>query len=248
MIGVRSVAIWTADRGAPKAELLPTTQRRRCSLLTRIIAEVVGDLARPSATGEPGLAIADAPLVCGTGFGEIATTAALLEQMHGEDGGLSPIRFAGSVHNTAIGQLAIAIGHRGRSTTVSAGTQTLSMALVEAVGLFADDTEEVTLVLADEPLPQPLQPPYDGLAVALHLVRVPAPTDLVLVGPQARESRAVLSVRVPAAIADNPCASAYRLVHAIRERQSGWLALEPDEIADGTPRRTALCVELRVPS
>jgi hypothetical protein len=94
VIGVRTVAMWTAERGAPKAELLPAAQRRRCSLLTRMIAEVVADLR----TG--GLAIADAPLVCGTGYGEIATTAALLEQMHTEEGGLSPIRFAGSVHNT----------------------------------------------------------------------------------------------------------------------------------------------------
>jgi hypothetical protein len=213
-----------------------------------MIAEVVGDLARPADMGAGGLAIADVPIVCGTGYGEIVTTAALLEQMHSEVGGLSPIRFAGSVHNTAIGQLAIAIGHRGRSTTVSAGPQTLSMALVEAVGLFADDTDDVTLVLADEPLPQPLQPPYDGLAVALHLVRSPAPGDVVLVGPQARERRAVLAVRVPAAIVDNPCASAFRLAQAIRDRQSGWLALEPDDAIDGAPRRTALCVELRVPS
>jgi len=242
VLGVRSVAMWTAERGSPKAELLPAAQRRRCSLLTRIVAEVVGEL------GQRGLAIADAPLVCGTGYGEIATTAALLEQMHSEEGGLSPIRFAGSVHNTAIGQLAIAIGHRGRSTTISAGTQTLSMALVEAVGLFADDTDDVTLVLADEPLPQPLHPPYDGLAVALHLVRNPGPGDVVLEGPRAREGRAVIEVRVPAAIADNPCASAFRLAQAIGERRSGLLALEPDETTDGAPRRTALCVELRVPS
>lgn len=247
MVGVRSVAVWTAECGSPRAELLPPGQRRRCSLLTRIVAEVVAEL------GQRGLAIAEAPLVCGTGLGEIATTAALLEQMHSEAGGLSPIRFAGSVHNTAIGQLAIAIGHRGRSSAVSAGVHTLAISLLEAIGLFADDATDVAVVLADEPLPPPLQPAYDGLAVALHLVRDPGPGDVLLVGPSARKGRDVVDVRVPAAIAGNPCAAAFRLAHAIREGLSGpegrddnfgLVALEP---VVGDQSRTALCVDLRGP-
>lgn len=236
-VGVRSVAVWTAEDGSPRAELLPPGQRRRCSLLTRMVAEVVAEL------GERGLAIADAPLVCGTGLGEIATTAALLEQMHSEPGGLSPIRFAGSVHNTAIGQIAIAIGHRGRSSAVSGGTHTLAISLLEAIGLFADDATDVTVVLADEPLPPPLHPPYDGLAVALHLVRDPGPDDVVLVGPIARDGRDLVDVRVPAAIAGNPCAAAFRLAHAIRQRTFGLVALEPASEPDA--RRSALCVDVQ---
>jgi len=235
--GVRTVAVWTAERGAPRAELLPAQQRRRCSLLTRMVAEVMADLR------DGGLVIAEAPLVCGTGFGEIATTAALLEQMHVEAGGLSPIRFAGSVHNTAIGQLAIAIGHRGRSTAVSAGVHTLAMALVEAIGLFADEVDDVALVLADEPLPAPLQPAHDGLAVGLHLVRVPTPTDMVLADFGPRREPPPLA-RVPAAIAGNPCAAAWSLAQSIRERRAGTLALEPDEPA----RRSAMCIDFRLPA
>jgi hypothetical protein len=232
VIGVRTVAVWTAERGSPKAELLPAGQRRRCSLLTRMIAEVVADLR----TG--GLAIAEAPIVCGTGYGEIATTAALLEQMHTEEGGLSPIRFAGSVHNTAIGQLSIAIEHRGVSTATSAGPQTLAMSLFEAIGLLAGGAPDVALVLADEPLPAPLQPPYDGLAVALHLVRDPAPGDIVLDGPRP-ETDAPASARVPASIALNPCAPAWTLAQAITAREPTVVVLE-----SRTDRRPPLCVRL----
>ncbi len=228
--GVRTVAVWTAERGSPKAELLPAAQRRRCSLLTRMIAEVMADLRAG------GLAIADAPIVCGTGYGEIATTAALLEQMHTEEGGLSPIRFAGSVHNTAIGQLAIAIEHRGMSTATSAGPQTLAMSLVEAIGLLAAGARDVALVLADEPLPAPLQPPYDGLAVALHLVRDPAPGDVVLDGPYA-DAEAPVSARPPASVAANPCAPAWSLAQAITARHAGVIALE-----SRADRRPPLCV------
>jgi hypothetical protein len=162
--------------------------------------------------------------------------------MHSEAGGLSPIRFAGSVHNTAIGQLAIAIGHRGRSSAVSGGAHTLAIGLLEVIGLFADDAPEVVLVLADEPLPPPLSPSYDGLAVGLHLVRTPGPDDVVLVGPSARGDRDLVNARVPAAIAGNPCIAAFRLAHAIREGMFGLVALEPTV---GDNSRSVMCVDLQ---
>lgn len=236
-IGVRGVASWTADRGAPTATLLPAAQRRRCSLLTRMVAEVAGTI-----TGElarSGLELADTSWVCGTAFGEIGTTVELLAMMQQDDGALSPMRFAGSVHNTALGQLAIATAHRRGSTTLSAGVHTVAMALVEATALLACGTEHVLLVLADEPLPNPLRPPHDALAVALWLSRSTAGARATLHGLAPR--RGLATDRVPAPLLHNPCAAAWSLATAIESGAEHTVRLEPDDA-----RGCAHAVDVRV--
>jgi hypothetical protein len=221
---VHRVSAWTAEQGPPRAELLPPAQRRRCSLLSRMVAEVVGATVGDAAT------LARHAIVCGTGFGEIATTVELLAMMREGDGALSPIRFAGSVHNAPAGQLAIAAGHRGRSTTVSAGAHTVVAVCLEAMGLLAAGSDAVLAVLADEPMPAPLQPRHDGLAVALSLSCEPAPGSVRVrwLGPR-RDAPA--SMRVPAALLANPLQSAWCLAQALLPGAAPQpcLRLEPDD-------------------
>lgn len=235
-IGVRSVAVWTAERGAPAAALLPANLRRRCSLLSRVIAQLVGDLA---AQGCDPLAAA---WVCGTTLGEIATTVELLTMMHEGDRALSPIRFAGSVHNAALGQLAIALGHRGSSTTISAGQHTVAMVLVEAAALVHARGGPVIAVVADEPTPAPLQPAHDGLGVALELVPIDADARarVRLLGATPDAPHAV---GVPASIAHHPLAPAWSLADAVARAVPGTLALEPVQ----GPRSTAFCLTVEPP-
>ncbi len=225
-IGVRACAVWTAERGAPSATLLPAAQRRRCSLLTRTIAEVVGELTQ--GLDAAGLALRDTALVLGTSLGEIGTTVELLGMLHEADGALSPMRFAGSVHSTALGQLAIATGHRGASTTVSAGEHTVAMALLEAATTLACTSAHVVLVLADEPLPAPLRPPYDGLAVALWLSRETAGARATLVGLGSRRTN-IATPRVPAPLHGNPCAMAWTLATAIGTAAGQTVRLQPED-------------------
>lgn len=222
-IAVRASACWTADRGAPAATLLPSGQRRRCSLLTRACAEVVGDVL-----AQTGLSLSDAALVCGTSLGEIGTTTQLLDMMREGDGALSPMRFAGSVHNTALGQLAIASDHRGASTTVSAGEHTVAMALLEAATQLACHSAHVVLVLADEPLPSPLRPPYDGLAVALWLSRDDGNARATLRNLASRRGP-FASPRVPAPVHGNPCAPAWTLAAAIAGDALQTVRLQPED-------------------
>lgn len=217
---VRAAATWTADRGAPTAALIPAPQRRRCSLATRIVAEVTGMLV------DQGLPLRDAAIVHGTGFGEIVTTAELLDMMRDGDGALSPMRFAGSVHNTACGQLSIAQGHTGTSTTVSAGAHTLAAAWVESMGLLTEH-EHVLLVVADEPMPASMPPHQGGLAVGLWLSRTHGPPCVATARWVAPQRNVVAAPRVPAPLLHNPVRFAAPLVDALG--QSTTVRLEPDD-------------------
>lgn len=229
---VRGFAQWTAEDGAPQALLLPAQQRRRCSLLTRMVAHVTASLV------DDGLVLDDAALVVGTGFGEISTTVELMTMMHAEPGELSPIRFAGSVHNAAVGQLAIATGHRGRSTTISAGGHTLAAVWIEALGLLAAGVPNVLAVLADEPLPAPLHPRHDGLAVAMWLTAAPT---------QARARVQWLGderdpppwPRMPAALQHNPVVPAWCMGVAIAGAHPSRVRIGPDDA-----RGHAACVRV----
>lgn len=207
-VRVRASATWTAERGAPRAELLPLASRRRCSLGTRMVVEVTADLV------SAGLPIATAAIVHGTAFGELVTTAALLDMMKDGTGELSPLRFAGSVHNTAPGQLAIALGLGGQSTTVSAGPHTFAAAWIEAVALIASGTDDVLLVVADEPMPTTMRPHHDGFAAALWLSRGGEGPGLARWLGSIRDAPA--SPRVPAILHEHPLRFAWSMIEAVR--------------------------------
>ncbi len=213
--------MWTAERGTPRAELIPAAMRRRCSLATRIVAEVTGELV---AVGMP---LASAAIVHGTAFGEIATTVELLDMMRDSDGALSPLRFATSVHNTATGQLAIAQGHTGRSTTLSAGDQTVAAAWLEAQAWVACGATHVLLVVAEEPMPAQLHPLHDGLGVALWLTARAEPGDRGVARWQAPRRDVPAAPSVPAPLRSNPVRWAWSLVEALGT--AACVRLEPDD-------------------
>lgn len=231
---IRAAATWTAERGAPRAELIPAAMRRRCSLATRIVAETTGELVGH------GLPLARAAIVHGTAFGEIATTAELLDMMRDGDGALSPLRFATSVHNTAIGQLAIAQGHTGRSTTLSAGVQTVAAAWLEAQAWLACGADDVLLVVADEPMPAQLHPHHDGLGVALWLSAQPAPGHRAVARWQPPRRDVPSAAAVPAPLRSNPVRWAWSIVAALGT--AATVRLEPDDA-----RGYASSLELRPP-
>ncbi len=218
---VRAGATWTAERGAPRAELIPAAMRRRCSLATRIVAEVTGELVAA------GLPLANAAIVHGTAFGEIATTVELLDMMRDGDGALSPLRFATSVHNTATGQLAIAQGHTGRSTTLSAGEQTVAAAWLEAQAWLACGATNVLLVVADEPMPAQLHPHHDGLGVALWLTARATPGDRGVAGWRAPRRDVPVAPSFPAPLRSNPVRWAWSIVEALGT--ATCVRLEPDD-------------------
>lgn len=189
---VHAVAVWSpeypdaaallegrraASPAEPAAELLPRRVRGRASLLTAMLADVVGHAASAG-----GADLARVPLIVGSAFGEMDTTVQLLQMMSSDDGALSPARFQASVHNAGAGQISIATGNTAVSSCLAAGPATSAAALLEAHALLAgaagpcDDLAaraggEVLVAVADEALPEFFadEERYGSLAVALLL-------------------------------------------------------------------------------
>lgn len=154
-VRVRGAALWEG-RGDPPALLLSPRARGRASLLTRLVAEITGQLA--SASGG-GVDVARIPIVLGSASGEMGTTLSLLAALAGGEPLLSPLRFPGSVHNAALGTLSIQTGNQSFSTALAAGARTPAMALVEACAFLRTRKGEALVVLAEEGSPAPL---FDG--------------------------------------------------------------------------------------
>ena len=206
----------------PAATLLPAAVRRRTTLLTRAAVEVFGQVAA-------GVEASTIPSVFGSAWGETSALQELLDQMHGPDGALSPIRFSGSVHNTASGQVSIATANRGWTTSLAAGTDTVAMGLLECLGVLAGGASEIIAVFADIDPPSPLA---DGsghctpLAVALHLHRgLPERKTLAILSELGFSSADPLPPCLPEGLRDNPCGGALALCDAVLRGRSGLIQL-----------------------
>lgn len=176
--GWPSVDAWRArakDAAAtePAAALLPARLKRRTSLLTRLVAEVLGQTKAN---------LARVPVVHATAWGELQVTAQLLESLAKKEE-LSPAAFSGSVQNTATGTCSIALGSHAPTTTIAAGRATTAMGLLAAWQWLRDlrragaASPELVLVVADEALGAPFDPALHAapLAVAFHLGLVETP-------------------------------------------------------------------------
>lgn len=213
----------------PQAELLPVRTRGRASQITRIFAELYGQLASiaaPVPEGEPAL-------IFGSAYGELTTTIELLDQMS-EDLTLSPARFQSSVHNTAAGLLTITTHNRGFATAIAAGASTFAMSLIETVNWLRTQGGEAWLLVADELSPQRLLPPpqdFPALGVGLRLLwsesgGVP-PGALVELGVP---SRATPTTELPArgALSNAPAAWGLDLLESVLTKQLGLVRIGPE--------------------
>lgn len=233
--GMASAQAWTERRGdptviRPAAALLPSRERRRASLLTRAAASAFEEAVAQS--GEDAATIAT---VFGSAYGEGSTLELLLDQLGGPDGALSPMRFAGSVHNTASGMLSIACDARGFTTSIAAGELTLIACLQEAAGLLADGHGAVVVVVADCTAPTSLTADaehFDTLAAAFVLRAQPAmgPDSSVLsrilaIGEPDSQRR--LATPLPSRLRSNPCVAALLLLDAIAAGATGTIGLDP---------------------
>ena len=150
----------------PAAQLLPPRMRGRASLLTAMFAEVV-----EQATRAAGVEAQRLPGVFGSAYGEMGTTLTLLSQLQAAGAQLSPAKFQASVHNTAAGQLSIALSNPHFSTSLAAGHDTLAMCLLEGCAFLAQQPGQLLLAVAEEGASAVLQPEaaYAPLAAAFVL-------------------------------------------------------------------------------
>jgi 3-oxoacyl-[acyl-carrier-protein] synthase-1 len=213
------------DSLLPEARLLSPRARGRASPLTRMFAEVIGQLAAPGR-----LDLGSIPAIYGSAYGEMTTTLSLLEAIAGGDALLSPIRFQASVHNAAAGLLSIESQNRSFSTAVAAGPTTAAMALVEAVAWLQAHGGDVIVAVADEAAPAPLWrgPAYPPVAMALHLTAEPPPPGALERAILKDLRRAPLPERKPTLqrFEANPSAGALSLLDAFAGRRPGTVPLE----------------------
>lgn len=170
--GTPNVGAWLEGRVAsevtdPPAALLGARASGRASVLTRMFAEVIGQIGKNGSVD-----LSTIPIVFGSAYGEVGTMTRLLAELEGKRVLLSPLKFQASVHNTAAGVLSIETRNRAFSTCVAAGRYTAAMALLEAMAWLGVHGGEVIVALADEasvafPSQERLHP---AVAMALHLV------------------------------------------------------------------------------
>ncbi len=233
--GFANAAAWLsqppqAGPFSPGAAILPAAVLRRTTMQTRAAAEVFAQVLADSGADPRTIAT-----VFGSAWGETSALLDILKQMHSDDGAVSPIRFAGSVHNTAAGLLSIATENHGFTTSIAAGYATVAMALVECAGLLATGTPEVIVVFSDIDPPAPLAASFEhcvpvAVAIALHLHdQLDARPCLAQLrnlrhGSWDTRSLGAFSADVSA----NPCASALLLASAILRGHSGTVAISAD--------------------
>ncbi|MGC4027633.1 MAG: beta-ketoacyl synthase chain length factor [Steroidobacteraceae bacterium] len=129
---------------APELSWMPAGLRRRVSPLGRAALNVLA-ACQPD---EP------CPVVFASRYGDLDAIAGLLTQLHRE-GGVSPMAFSLSVHNSAVGVYSIARKDRVTTTSIAARTDLAEAAFFEALGCLASGIPRVLVVCCEDCIPRP---------------------------------------------------------------------------------------------
>lgn len=165
---------------APEGELIEKRSRRRVSDLTKALAD-----AYAQAVAASGVDPKVVPTVFGSALGEASTMIGLLDQMWRLGEGLSPMKFAMSVHNAAAGVVSISAENREFTTSLGADFDTPAMALMEAIGIVATTGGPAAVVCGDDAVPTDIVPEELGWSLVAAAVVV-APVALAPGAPRIR--------------------------------------------------------------
>jgi hypothetical protein len=227
--GFPNAAAWFAQardpaQPPPSAALLDKHSRRRASLLTKALAD-----AYQEALLQAGLDGARVASVFGMALGEASTMIGLLDQMWKQDGSLSPMRFAASVHNAAAGVVSIGTKNTGFTTSIGADFDTPAMALFEAMAI-ASSGEAVIVACGDEAAPADLvsdDQGWDCLTCALALVPAQhADRKWPRLGVPFRGTPTLAAADLPRGLAQNPQVGLLDLIDVLRQARSGSVRLD----------------------
>ncbi len=126
----------------PALDFLPAMQRRRLSALSRLVFAA----AWPILEKHP-----QCPVVFSSRNGEINRSFQLLIEL-AKGNGVSPTSFGLSVHNAIAGQLAIHHGNYAEQSAISANSNGLENALLDAWLMLQDGAEQALVLYANDPL------------------------------------------------------------------------------------------------
>jgi hypothetical protein len=209
----------------PTGALLDKHSKRRASDFTKALADAYGEALTKGA-----LTPATVASVFGSALGEVSTMISLLEQMWREGGALSPMRFAGSVHNAAAGVVSIGTKNTGFTTSLGADYDTPAMALVEAMAIVLNQHEPVIVACGDEAAPSDLVGGafgWDAVCCAIALVPADdAAPELPRLSLPSRAQATLPAPNLPQGFADNPEAGLLDLIEVLSRGECGTLRLD----------------------
>ncbi|WP_087628612.1 beta-ketoacyl synthase chain length factor [Caballeronia telluris] len=162
------VARWSfAVAGAAEVGFIEPMVRRRLSSLSRSALKVAHDClpAQTEASTDAGIRV-----VFASRHGELKRTTDILHAIT-ENESVSPTAFSLSVLNAMTGVLGISRGERAPASALSAGEQTLGLALLEAHAQLATaPSSPVLVVYADEPADPIYGAGHDAASGALAIL------------------------------------------------------------------------------
>lgn len=136
----------TGVADAPALEFLTALQRRRLSRPARLALQVAHDCLAGEGADH---------IVWSSRHGDSNKTLAILHDL-ARDEAVSPTAFSTSVHNAPAGLYSILFNNDSPSSSLSAGTESLSQACWEAAALLGSgQAERVLVVCYDEPVYEP---------------------------------------------------------------------------------------------
>ena len=144
---------------------LPRNERRRATTIIRLVFRLLEQLQR-----DYSIDMANTASVFASSGGDYDVIDKICSALRREEKVISPTDFHNSVHNAAAGYWSIASHAHTPSTSISAGDQTLPMALLEAALVCSVEQRDTVLVAYDIAPPEPLRskrPIADPFAAAL---------------------------------------------------------------------------------
>lgn len=209
----------------PAIEFVDSRMKRATSLMTRMSVHCVA-----SAIESSGLPLDGCATLFGSEHGEIQIAVDQMVMMQDGEGRISPARFKNSVHNTAAGLFSIAAKNKGFTTALAAGADTFPLSLLEGMALLkAGDAKHAIIVVADEPLPEPIAhaSSHTAMAIALALSTEGPGPKISLPALSSAKTKEEPQTQVPEPFAEHCGAAAYRLLIALRESARGTVRLNP---------------------
>lgn len=204
----------SSDDAQPTGEFIDRRSRRRVSDLTKALADVYAECVAAAEVDA-----ATVPAVFGSALGEASTMIGLLDQMWRDGEGLSPMKFAMSVHNAAAGVVSISGKNKGFTTSLGADFDTPAMSISEALGLVATRGTPVVVVCGDDAVPVDIVPEdkaWSLFAAAVVVAPVTAAPDAPRVRGPFIGQPTVPPSDVPGSLARNPNVGLLDLIAAVR--------------------------------
>lgn len=134
------------ENDLPSLKEIPAMQRRRLSKFAKLTMQCVLDVVADEQ--------ADLPCVFSSRHGDLHKTSKLIEDV-AQKSDLSPTHFGLSVHNAVAGLYSIFSNNKQPMTAISAGEDSLLMALVDGYAkLESQQLDKILVVYTDEVVPE----------------------------------------------------------------------------------------------